>query len=123
MPGICHPPFQLSHKSLKSDGGICFTICGFTLFDGGAQVSLGFGYSRIGFSYFLIRFSYSLVGIDHSLIGFGNPLIVPLDLNWKIYHRACEDFITFTDVSRRCWIVVETFAGVIEKLFNGKSHF
>jgi hypothetical protein len=45
-----------------------------------------------------------------------------LDLNWKIYHGAREDFVTLTCVSRRCWVVVETLAGIVEKLLNGKSH-
>src|ERR1035438_632484 len=85
------------HESLKSDGSIGFAICIFTPLDGGAKVSFGFGYSLVRLSYPLIRFSdslvrlgYPLIGFDYLLAGVGNSLVIPFELNWKIYHRACE---------------------------------
>ncbi len=134
---------QLFNKSFKGDGSISFAICGFAPFDGDAKTSFGLSYSLVRFSYplmgldypltgfrhFPIRiscsstgFSCSLIGSSYYIFGLSHSLIVPLDLNWKIYHGAREDFVTLTCVSRRCWVVVETLAGIVEKLLNGKSH-
>ena len=137
----CDP--HIFHKSLKGDGSIGFAICGLTPLDGGAKVCFGLSYFLIPVSYPLMgldypltgfrhfplrisgsstRFSCSLIGSSYYLFGLSHSSVVPVDLNRKVYHGARENFVAFTHVSRRCWVVVETLVGVVEKLLNGKPH-